>query len=487
MKPTTLLCTALVLACATLAGCETSTPSPCETTDRPAAIRPFYTGTVIPCNIAPLNFAIDEDAGKYLVWFVAEDDSFSLHCRRDVVIPLRKWKKLLADHRGKQLAIRIFARHADGWVRHPDLLFTISADPIDPYIAYRLIEPGYTTWGQMGLYQRSLETFDEQPIITNDLLDQACVNCHSFCLNSPETMLFHIRKSHAGTLILQDGSPRRVDTQTPETLSAGVYPRWHPGGRYVAFSVNTTRQNFHAAHANKIEVYDMASDIVLFDTHTNRTLPVPELSDEERFETFPEWSPAGDYLYYCSASARPMPAQYDSVRYDLLRIPFDAASARFGSRVDTLVSAAQTRKSAAFARVSPDSRFVVVCLSNFGTFPIWHRENDLYLLDLRNGSLRNLTEANSPESDSYHSWSSNGRWLVFSSRRMDGTYTRPYICYFDREGTAATPFLLPQKDPAYYDYSFKSFNIPEFITGQVTTSPRLLSRVAKGLVGVQGE
>jgi hypothetical protein len=468
----------ILFACIALWGCRPSAGQ-YETAQRPAVIYPSLCGTVIPYNIAPLNFAVRENARKYRVWFVAGKDSFSVTGRKNVDIPLRKWKKLLSSHRGEQMAVRIFARQPGGWVRYDDMLFRIAAEPIDPYLAYRLIEPGYTTWGKMGLYQRCLENFDEQPVITNDLLDNACVNCHSFRQNDPETMLFHIRKTHAGTLFLKDGSVTRVDTKTPRTLSAGVYPRWHPGGRYVAFSVNTTRQNFHAVHRNKIEVYDMASDIVIYDTESHRVFTAPALSSEASFETFPEWSPAGDYLYYCSAPARPMPAQYDSVRYDLVRIPFDVSAARFGREADTLVRASQDGRSVAFARVSPDNRFVVFCLSGFGTFPVWHRDSDLYLLRLSDGQACCLTEANSPESESYHSWSANGRWLVFGSRRMDGSYTRPYICHVDSGGAASAPFLLPQKNPEYYDFSFKSFNIPEFITGSIKVSPARLSEAAR--------
>ena len=306
------------------------------------------------------------------------------------------------------------------------------------------------------------------------------MNCHSFCKNDPQTMLFHIRQQHAGTLFVKDGKVSKINTKAPEMLSAGVYPRWHPGGRYVAFSANTTRQGFHMAHANKVEVYDHASDIVVFDTETNTIFTDSLIYSKKYFETFPEWSPDGQYLYFCSASARPMPQEYDSLRYDLLRIAFDASSGNFGKQVDTLVSSANTKKSVSLARVSPDGKHVVFCMSNYGTFPIWHRENDLYILNLETKEIQNMKTINSDQSDSYHSWSANGRWMVFGSRRMDGTFTRPYICYFDAEGNAHAPFLLPQKDPEHYDFSVKSYNIPEFISGKVEVSPYEFAKVGKG-------
>ena len=453
-----------------------------------AAISPAYPSTVIPYNIAPINFIIREEGSHYKVRFaVAGRDSFTVSTKKSIVsIPLRKWKKLLYANRGEQLDISIFVEKETGWVRYAPLRMTIATEPIDAWLAYRLIEPGYEIWNQMGIYQRCLENFDETPIFTNQLTEnRSCMNCHSFCRNNPQTMLFHLRKYDAGTIILKDGTVNKVNTQAPGLISAGVYPRWHPDGRFVAFSVNITRQGFHAAHTNKVEVYDQKSDLIIYDTETHSVFTDSLISSADYFETFPEWSPDGRHLYFCSAKARPMPQAYDSLHYDLLRIAFDASNRTFGKHLDTIISSKQLRhegakaRSVALPRVSPDGKYIVFCLSDYGAFPIWHRENDLYLLNLETKEMRNLSEINSNQSDSYHSWSSNGRWIVFSSRRIDGTFTRPYICYFDTAGNAYTPFLLPQKDPRHYDFSFKSYNIPEFITGKVTVSPYKLLKAAK--------
>ncbi|MDP4272484.1 MAG: hypothetical protein Q8909_20540, partial [Bacteroidota bacterium] len=82
-------------------------------------------------------------------------------------------------------------------------------------------------------------------------------------------------------------------------------------------------------------------------------------------------------------------------------------------------------------------------------------------------------ELNSPDVDSYHSWSSNGNWIIFSSRREDGSYTKPYIAYF-KNGKGHKPFVLPQKDPNFYTALFKSFNIPEFMVKPVAATQRQL-------------
>ena len=451
--------------------------------ERLANIYPLYQGTVIPYNIAPLNFMIREDGSRFMVRFaVAGKDSFDVSCRNGKVsIPLRKWKKLLETHRGEQMNVSIFRKKTSGWERFAPLTFTIAREPIDSWLAYRLIEPGYENWNRMGIYQRCLENFNEAPIMMNHLTGGNCMNCHSFCRNDPQTMLFHIRQRHAGTMLVKDGQVSKVDTKADGMISAGVYPRWHPDGRYVAFSVNATGQRFHTANENKVEVYDDASDIILFDTSNNSIITNSLISTPTHFETFPEWSPDGKYLYFSSAIARRMPQEYDSLRYDLARITFDASTGSFGNRVETVLSSAHTGKSMTLMRISPDGKYAVFCMSNYGCFPVWHRESDLYIMNMETEEMRNLQAINSDQSESYHSWSTNGRWMVFGSRRMDGTFTRPYICYFDTEGNVHTPFILPQKDPLHYDFSTKSYNIPEFITGKVPVSPYEFAKIAKGL------
>ena len=160
-------------------------------------------------------------------------------------------------------------------------------------------------------------------------------------------------------------------------------------------------------------------------------------------------------------------------------MPFDIEQRSFGEP-HLLIDAASIGRSALLPRISPDGKYLLFSMAEYGTFHIWHKNSDLYLLDLQAKTFRALDEVNSTETESYHSWSSNGRWIVFSSRRDDGSYTRPYIAYFDREGRAAKPFILPQKDPDFHIGFMKSYNIPEFMQEPVRISPRTFARTLKG-------
>jgi len=99
-------------------------------------------------------------------------------------------------------------------------------------------------------------------------------------------------------------------------------------------------------------------------------------------------------------------------------------------------------------------------------------------MDLATGDYRKLA-INSAYSESWHSWSSNSRWIAFSSKRQGGSFTRTYLGYVDETGQAHKPFVLPQKDPAYYDSLLETYSVPELIRGSVNVSKSLLARVAR--------
>ena len=93
-------------------------------------------------------------------------------------------------------------------------------------------------------------------------------------------------------------------------------------------------------------------------------------------------------------------------------------------------------------------------------------------MDLKDNSYRCLDEINSPDVESYHSWSSSGRWVVFSSRREDSFHTRLYLTYMSDDGSFSKPFILPQKDPEFSRKFMYSFNIPEFTVDPVRISSK---------------
>ena len=459
-----------------------------EQLDIPIEIYPEYQGVTIPPNIAPLDFEVQTDGdAEWGLLLVASGDTLTFSADgRLFSFEEDFWKKLLEKNRGEELVFRICRKESEGWKAYSPFTMQVAEEEIDPYLAYRLIPPGYSLWKEMGIYQRNLENFDETAVYKNLEGKGNCVNCHSFREREPEQMLFHMRSELAGTYILKDGKKEKLDTKTDHTLSPLVYPYWHPSGDYVAFSVNKTFQVLHTRNINRIEVCDEASDVVVYDVEKHEIVTTASLSSNETYETFPAFSPDGKSLYFCSAvAADSMPKQFREVKYSLCRIPFDAETRSFGAQVDTLYDAVEQGRSVSFPRVSPDGKQLVFTLSDYGNFSIWHKDADLYSVDLLTGQVACLDELNSDDVESYHSWSSNSRWMVFSSRRENGLYTQPYIVYMSEDGTPHKPFLLPQRNPkAFYAAQRYAYNIPELVKGKIPYSSRELSDYAHETVAV---
>ena len=430
-------------------------------------IYPDYTGVTVPVNIAPLDFCMKDEKVLCIDAVVTDRRGNSLHAQGEesVDFDIDGWHTLLSQNHGDSLSVTVSAKYDDGWHTYRPFSIYVSPDSIDYGICYRLIEPGYEVWSKMGIYERDLSSFDERPLIENTQFE-GCVNCHSFNRGNPDDMSLHIRGPHGATLLRHGGgSFTAYNTKTDRTLGFCVYPYWHPSGRYVAYSTNATSQLFHSAGHNRVEVFDTASDLQVYDVEKNELLLSPLLKQDSVYETYPVFSADGRSLYFCAANALPEDShQIDSIRYNLCRIDFNPATGTFGDRIDIIVDAAAQHKSVSFPRPSYDGCFLCYTLSDYGQFSIWHHEADLWLLDLATGESRPMTGANSDDTESFHNWSSSSRWILLSSRRDDGLFTRPYFCHVDDKGKVTKAFMLPQRNPRrFYRDRFFSFNVPEFI------------------------
>lgn len=457
----------------TLLACTRELPS--VTQPGETEICPDYIGVTVPINIAPLNFRFANQRMDGMVRFKVGDNELVVVADNGAFsIPEKEWRSLTKEASGKEIDVNLYFREdGSGW-KEMEFPIYISADSIEPYLAYRRIFPGYRMWNEMGIYLRCVETFEERPILTNNETNNSCMNCHSFSERNGDRLLFHQRGSHNGTYIVEGDKVRRISLERDGKPASFVYPYWHPSGRYVAFSTNETHQDFHQHDANRIEVYDVRSDLLIYDVDNGVAFSSPLLASKSSLETFPTFTPDGKSLIFCSADSVDMPDEYRKIGYNLLRVDFCPENGMIGERVDTLYNANRSGGSATFPRVSPDGRWLLFTLSDYGTFPIWHKEADLYMMDLSTSAIVPLSHVNSQNVDSYHSWSGNSRWFVFSSRRGDGLFTRPYFVHVDGEGRCSKPFILPQEQADYYDRSLYSFNVPELLS----TPPSLSRRAA---------
>ncbi len=451
-------------------------------------IYPDYTDVVVPPNIAPLNFIVrDSLADTFVAQLQGKGVELLAAAGKDGVVQMdmAEWKNLLAVSKGTDITVTVFAKRGEKWYSFKPYTLTVAEEPVDAFLSYRLIEPGYELYRQLGIYQRNLTNWDVHTIYENnrefDNKANHCINCHNYRLNSSADMMFHVRANYGGTVIVQNGKAHKVQLKDSTIITAGVYPSWHPTENLIAFSTNKTGQAFHVYHDEKIEVMDESSDLLLYDVTKNEVCHILRTPDD--LETFPCWAPDGKRLYFCKANIAPLlrpdfpdstrtqqlMIKYDSICYNMMSVSFDPKTRQFGEP-QVEVEVASAGKSISVPRVSPDGRYVLYTQGDYGQFHIWHKSADLWVKDLQTDSCYALNEANSPDTESFHSWSSNGRWMVFASRRMDGNYSRAFLAYFDKNGKAHKAFVIPQEDPEYNVLLLKSFNVPELTKDSVAIS-----------------
>ena len=448
-------------------------------------IYPDYTDIVIPPNIAPLNFEINIPGEEYVARAYLPDGREITAGGKTVKWNLEEWHSLLDEAKGKKIDFEVFVKDAAGkWGRYR-FSNTVAEEEIDPYVSYRLIEPLYTQYGSLSICQRDLTSWDEETVFNNTTHTtgpgrQFCINCHVPRNNYRDgASQIHVRHYNGGTLIMAGDSIRKVNMKSDSTITSGVYTAWHPSLDLIAYSTNETRQMFFSFTDTRPEVFDLRSDIILYDIKEQTVKNVA--NDPDLLETYPTWHPDGMSIFYAAArypegvTPETEKDHYKEIRYDILRRRFDPESRTF-SAPDTVVAASIQQQSALHPRISPDGRWLLYCKAPFGTFHLPHRESDLFMTDLETGEERPLDNANSPQSESYHSWSSNSRWVIFSSRRADGQFTHPYITYVDKDGCDSKAFIMPQEDPSHYDVLMKSYNVPEFFVAPFRFSrPEILS------------
>jgi hypothetical protein len=448
---------------------------------RAPVIQPDYSDITLPPNIAPLNFRILEDGDAFRVAISsARGESIRIVTRSPrIQIPSRTWKRMLADNPGQSLAVEVFVQQKGEWTGFQKIVNHIAAEKVDPFLVYRILNPAFNLWKKMGIYQRDVESFEEKPVLRNTELAN-CLNCHAFCNQDPSRWSLHMRYSHSGMLISQGDKVTHVDTRTAVNQSPGAYTAWHPSGQAVAFSTDKVKQFFHATGENR-DVLDLSSDLFLFFPSSNTVKTFPQIASPDRMETLPTWSPDGRFLYFCSAPQidpnESFKDQYKDILYSVMRISYDPSIHVIGEP-ETVLSLASEHKTVSHPKISPDGNFLMCSVADYGYFTIYHPESDLCLLNLETGE-RSMLALNSDQAESYHSWSSNSRWVVFSSKRDDGIFTRLYFSYIDETGSAHKPFVLPQKDPSFYDQFLWVYNVPELITARIPQSERKLLRAAQ--------
>jgi Tol biopolymer transport system component len=379
--------------------------------------------------------------------------------------PARLWRLLRREAVTRDARLQIKglkltrAGRRVGEVQASEILrFRISRDPADNYIVYRLVSPPFSSSKTPDLFVRDIR--EDKPRLFLSARRKYCVNCHTFSS----------KRGNAGKLSLQVRSlaapgqklpvylglydidrNRGYRIQLPFEVQMTTFMAWSPDGKKLAFSAN---QKIAALQPLLYETQlagMSTSDIAVYELTRNEAYLLPGGSDPNMLEIYPRWSPDGHSIVFSQCPVGAHPAY---MYFDLYAIPFDAGK---DSVAQPIEGASANERSNYFARFSPDGTWLSFCQCDGGD--LIRSSSDIYLKpgNLK-GPARRL-ECNVPyAADSWHSWSSNSRWLVWASKRDGGIYAYLYLTHIDPDGRASPAIRLPMKKRPD-----ASFNIPEFV------------------------
>ena len=399
----------------------------------------------------------------------------------------RAWEVIKAHSTSAPAVVNILgADGADGRVvSRGSVRLATSADPVGAPIFYRDVPlmPARTDDGviqpivpsALPLIQWRLRDLskDDAPVVMEHL--PTCANCHSFSRGARVVGMdmdgpsgdkgAHFTKDVASRMVVGTSdvfSWNRYTRQASGEQSYGMFPRISPDGRWVVASVHEALFVTNYLQFQFLQTfYPTRGILAVYNRATGEIRPLPGADDPAFVQSNPEWSPDGKSIVFIRASASdPYPNRVRAafagdpnetqIRYDLYRVPFNDAR---GGTAEAVAGASGDGMSHSFPRFSPDGRWLVFVRCANGM--LMRPDSRLVIIPAGGGEPREMA-CNTPLMNSWHSWSPNSRWLVFSSK-WQSPFTRMYLTHVDEAGNSTPPVLVPDSTAAN-----RAVNLPEF-------------------------
>lgn len=246
--------------------------------------------------------------------------------------------------------------------------------------------------------------------------NHGCVGCHA--VSSTGRRLAAIAGGGSGEVVVYDLDGRRIEVSDIR----GSYVNWSPDGRRLAVSTDEP-------------------DIVVLDVETGRVTPLAGASEPGVAEMMPTWSHDGRQIAFVrGGTAASSFTMVESA--DIYVVPANGGTAQ-------LLPGASGDGFNYYPAFSPDGRWLAFTRHSEGDSTYAAPEAEIFLVPVGGGERIRLA-ANDGEnglpltgvSNSWPTWSLDGEWLAFNSKRDDPSYDL-FITRIDDSGSAGAAIPLP--------------------------------------------
>jgi len=397
------------------------------------------------------------------------------------------WERIKSLSRGRAATITIAGFHSanlDRGVSRGCFKLSTSDDAVGAPIFYRDVPLPF------GHVLENLESIRwrlgdvssyKPPTLLTDM--KVCGNCHSFTRDGKTLAMDVDYGSDKGSYVIAE-IERKTILEKSKVISWSDYRREDkeptfgllsqisPDGRYV---ISTVKDRSVFAPVEELfysqRFFPVTGILVVYDRQTKEFFPLPGADDRQSVQSNPVWSPDGKTILFAHSKCYKLPNLKDpssalvtreevseffeggkKFRYDIYSIPFNDGK---GGQPTPLPGASDNGKSNYFPRFSPDGKWIVFCQSD--TFMLLRPDSTLYIMKASGGTPRRMRCNFSDKMNSWHSWSPNGRWLVFASK-VGGPFTQLWLTHIDADGNDTPAVLLE-----HFTAADRAANIPEFV------------------------
>ena len=448
--------------------------------------------TLFPSEIIAPTFIWNDSVNKVQRWFISVDSKENKNIL-NVLTKNTQWRpnsvqwKLMKSHSiEKEIQISIVGLKGSEFLSGTSVSIITSKDSVNAPIFYRDVplpfKDAIKNLHKIKYRLGDISVDKESKVLLTNLA--VCGNCHSFTKDG-QTMAMDVDYANdKGSYVISDieeettlsldkiisWSEYKRDEKEP---TFGLLSQISPDGRYVASTVKD-RSIFVAIDKDTSYsqlFFPIKGIISIYDRKTEKFFSLPGADNTDYCQSNPTWSPDGKSLIFTRAKVYkskkidqyktaiiPTEAADEFInggkeyKYDLYIVPFNNGK---GGKSYPIAGASQNGKSNFFPKISPDGKWLIFTQAE--NFMLLQPDSKLVILPFDKKGEARILNCNNSEMNSWHSWSPNSKWVVFSSKE-GGAYTQLYLSHIDDEGNDTPPVLIEN-----FNLPKRAINIPEFV------------------------